>query len=54
MLQVCQYRKLYLIYEHFNTKYMHIFFVAAMLPNHFQSPYILFVLACILEAVTQD
>ena len=51
---VCQCTKLYLIHEHFQHPIYAHFFVAAMLLNHFPSPYILLFLPCVLEAVAQD
>ena len=44
----------HLIHEHFQHPIYAHFFVAAMLLNQFQSPYILLVLACVLKAVAQD
>ena len=46
---VCQCTKLYLIHKHFQHPIYAHFFVAAMLLNHFQSPYILLVLAVFLR-----
>ena len=50
----CLCTKLYPINEHFQYPVYAHFIVVGMWPNHFQSPYILLLSACVLEAVTQD